>query len=172
MKKIFSIILATLIIFSIIPTFAVNVLAETSTTDTTVGGFLDRIKSDFDLVFYDEFEGDTLDTTKWQYDGDATFRNSEAQIYANGPEDGNVYMQDGCVVLKAEKEERTSSSNGRTKQYTSGEISTHNLGAWKYGYFEFNAKMQQFFRENSHEWTCKILSVDNVGAIVSQVENE
>lgn len=39
-------------------------------------------------------------------------------------------------------------------------------------YFEFNAKMQQFFRENSHEWTCKILSVDNVGAIVSQVENE
>ena len=87
MKKIFSIILATLIIFSIIPTFAVNVLAETSTTDTTVGGFLDRVKSDFDLVFYDEFEGDTLDTTKWQYDGDATFRNSEAQIYANGPED-------------------------------------------------------------------------------------
>lgn len=54
-------------------------LAETSTTDTTVGEFLDRVRSDFDLVFYDEFEGDTLDTTEWRFDGDGTFRNSEAQ---------------------------------------------------------------------------------------------
>ncbi len=138
MKRLFSIILAILIVTSVVPMFSVSVSAD---ANNTVGGFLDRVKSDFDLVFYDEFEGDTLDTTKWQYDGDGTFRNSEAQIYANGPEDGNVYMEDGCVVLKAEKEERTSSSNGRTKQYTSGEISTQGLGAWKYGYFEFSAKL-------------------------------
>ncbi|MBQ5590861.1 MAG: glycoside hydrolase family 16 protein, partial [Clostridia bacterium] len=138
MKKFLSIILTLLIVVSAVPMLTFGVSAD---ANNSVGGFLDRVRSDFDLVFYDEFEGDTLDTTKWQYDGDATFRNSEAQIYANGPEDGNVYMEDGCVVLKAEKEERTSSSNGRTKQYTSGEISTHNLGAWKYGYFEFNAKL-------------------------------
>ena len=34
-------------------------------------------------------------------------------------------------------------------------------------YFEFNAEMQRFFKENAHKWTCMILSVDNVGAVVS-----
>lgn len=36
-------------------------------------------------------------------------------------------------------------------------------------YFEFNRKMQRFFTENSHKWTCMILSVDNVGAVVSEI---
>lgn len=140
MKKLLSIMLAALIVCSAVPMLTLSASADTANSGD-VGGFLDRIKNDFNLVFSDEFEGDTLDTTKWQYDGDNTFRNSEAQIYANGPDDGNVYMEDGCVVLKAEKEERTSSSRDKTQQYTSGEISTQGLGSWKYGYFEFSAKL-------------------------------
>ena len=134
-KRVLSAILAFAMICSCFAMSTINVSA------TTTGGFLDRIKNDFDLVFEDNFDGDTLDTTKWQYDGDGVIRNSEAQLYANGPDDGNVYMEDGCVVLKAEKEERTSSSRNTTKQYTSGEISTQGKGAWKYGYFEFRAKL-------------------------------
>lgn len=140
MKKLLSIMLAALIVCSAVPMLTLSASADTANSGD-VGGFLDRIKNDFNLVFSDEFEGDTLDTTKWQYDGDNTFRNSEAQIYANGPDDGNVYLEDGCVVLKAEKEERTSSSRDKTQQYTSGEISTQGLGSWKYGYFEFSAKL-------------------------------
>ena len=129
-KRLLSTIIALALLCSCIIGSTVSVSAQTE-PDSGTKGFLDRIKSDFDLVFDDEFDGDTLDTTKWQYDGDGVFRNSEAQLYANGPDDGNVYMEDGCVVLKAEKEERTSSSRNITKQYTSGEISTQGKGAWK-----------------------------------------
>ncbi|MGN0174137.1 MAG: family 16 glycosylhydrolase, partial [Acutalibacteraceae bacterium] len=139
-KRFVSLIMAILMVCSCYVAVTVSVSADTP-ADNSTGGFLDRIRNDFDLVFNDDFEGDTLDTTKWQYDGDGVFRNSEAQIYANGPDDGNVYMEDGCVVLKAEKEERTSSSRDTTKQYTSGEISTQGKGSWKYGYFEFRAKL-------------------------------
>ena len=52
MKKLFSIVLATVIIMSVVPIFSVSVSAD---VNNTVGGFLDRVKSDFDLVFYDEF---------------------------------------------------------------------------------------------------------------------
>ncbi len=34
---------------------------------------------------------------------------------------------------------------------------------------EFNAQMKNFFKENSHDWVCMILSTDNVGAVVSEV---
>lgn len=34
------------------------------------------------------------------------------------------------------------------------------------GYNRFRAEMDEFFRQNSHNWTCKILTIDNVGAIV------
>ena len=37
------------------------------------------------------------------------------------------------------------------------------------GYAKFNAEMKEYFRENSHKWDCMILSVDNVGAVVSEV---
>lgn len=36
-------------------------------------------------------------------------------------------------------------------------------------YAEFNAGMKNFFKENSHDWICMILSADNVGAVVSEV---
>ena len=141
MKRLFASLIAIALSF----TMAVAVVEQSTVyavenEATPAKSGLQAMRDSLTLTWNDEFDGDEIDFTKWQYDGDATFRNSEAQIYANGPEDGNVYMQDGCVVLKAEKEERTSSSNGRTKQYTSGEISTHNLGAWKYGYFEIRAK--------------------------------
>lgn len=34
------------------------------------------------------------------------------------------------------------------------------------GYNKFRAEMTGFFRQNSHKWTCRILTIDNVGAIV------
>ncbi len=37
------------------------------------------------------------------------------------------------------------------------------------GYDEFETEMIQFFSENSHKWNCRILSIDNVGTVVSEI---
>lgn len=34
---------------------------------------------------------------------------------------------------------------------------------------EFAARMEDFFKKNSYRWTCKILDIDNVGAVVSEI---
>ncbi len=36
-------------------------------------------------------------------------------------------------------------------------------------YMEFNSGMRGFFEKNSHQWTCMILSVDNVGAALCEI---
>lgn len=33
-------------------------------------------------------------------------------------------------------------------------------------YGNFKKEMERFFQENAHQWTCKILSIDNVGTVV------
>lgn len=142
-KRLLSLALVLTMACSVVPIVNFCVSAETETEATSgnnVESILDRIKSDFDLVWHDEFDGDTLDETKWQYDGDTVFRNSEAQMYSNGPEDGNVYMENGNVVLKAKKE-NVYNNNGVTRKYSSGEISTQGKAHFKYGFFEFNAKI-------------------------------
>lgn len=137
MKKIITLLLCVTLVFSSV-CFGVAAEAELPNIDITTEGFRDRLKSEFDLVFSDEFEGDKLDTSKWKYDSDAVFRNSEAQMYSNGEEDGNVYLKDGELVLQANKEYAIN-IDGKEKQYTSGEVSS--LSAWKYGYFEIRAKI-------------------------------
>lgn len=105
-KRLLSLAIVLTMVCSVVPIVNICISAESepqATSGNNVESILDRIKSDFDLVWHDEFDGDTLDETKWQYDGDAVFRNSEAQMYSNGPEDGNVYMENGNVVLKAKK---------------------------------------------------------------------
>lgn len=37
------------------------------------------------------------------------------------------------------------------------------------GYNKFSAEMYEFFRRNSHKWTCRILTIDNVGSIVREM---
>lgn len=36
-------------------------------------------------------------------------------------------------------------------------------------YYEFRNGMSRYFRENSLEWKCMILPIDNVGAVVSVI---
>ncbi len=37
------------------------------------------------------------------------------------------------------------------------------------GYSDFESEMKKFFSENSHKWNCRILSIDNVGTVVSEI---
>ena len=94
------------------------------------------------LVWSDEFEGDEVDPSKWEFrngDGCETaagcgWGNNELQIYA--PE--NTTVEDGLLKITA----RQSTVNGDTS-YTSSRLRTEGMGDWTYGRFEIRAKLPQ-----------------------------
>ncbi|MCL6603879.1 MAG: carbohydrate binding domain-containing protein [Paenibacillus sp.] len=91
------------------------------------------------LVWSDEFNDETIDSTKWTYDlGDGTvvgnpgWGNNEQQWYTN--EEKNVKEKDGKLIITALKEEQGG------KPYTSSRIKTKGLYSKTYGKFEIRAK--------------------------------
>lgn len=61
------------------------------------------------------------------------------------------------------------------KTYSAGSLGTYLSGSGPTilsfldgNYDIFKAEMESFFIKNSHRWTCKILDIDNVGAVVSE----
>ncbi|MFH2137673.1 MAG: family 16 glycosylhydrolase [Candidatus Omnitrophota bacterium] len=90
-----------------------------------------EIKENWCLLWQDEFEGESLDLTKWRIEDAALFKNNELQYYT--PED--VYLQDGVLVLRSQKRLM------KGRQYTSGLVETIDRFARQYGYFEIRAKL-------------------------------
>lgn len=92
----------------------------------------------YELVWSDEFNGSSLDLTKWEImSGDGTayglpsgWGNNELQWYSNN----NITFENGMLVITAKNEIVSG------KKYTSARIRTLNKGDWKYGRFEFRAK--------------------------------
>lgn len=83
---------------------------------------LDRSDEGFELVWNDEFDGDALDTTKWDYQygnggeyGNPGWGNMEWQYYLNRPE--NVRVEDGKLIITAVYEDSV-------MPYTSARIRT------------------------------------------------
>jgi beta-glucanase (GH16 family) len=92
----------------------------------------------WELVWADEFDGDTLNTDLWSYMiGDGTeygipgWGNNELEYY----QEENVQVADGVLTITARRE------NVATSQFTSGRIRTIEKGDWTYGRFEIRAKM-------------------------------
>lgn len=96
-------------------------------------------ESDWELVFEDEFEGDSLNRDLWstcyfwaeEAEGCKIFDNGELEWYV--PE--NVLVEDGLLKLRAEQRE----VNGYP--YASGMIASHGKFEFQYGYFEMRAKL-------------------------------
>ncbi len=91
--------------------------------------------SDWQLVWSDEFDGDAIDTSKWNHevncDGGG---NQEQQCYTDSPD--NSYLKDGklnIVALHAEEDAE--------KPYTSARLTTQYKGDFKYGRIEMSAKL-------------------------------
>lgn len=88
----------------------------------------------YQLVWSDEFNGNSLDMSKWQYevncDGGG---NNELQCYTSSP--SNVAVRNGTLVITAIPQ------NYNGKQYTSGRINTAKSAAWKYGRIDYSAKV-------------------------------
>ncbi|MBI1368446.1 MAG: family 16 glycosylhydrolase [Planctomycetes bacterium] len=84
------------------------------------------------LTFDDEFNGDTLDVTKWTpADPWGRERNNELQAYV--PE--AITLKDGVLHIRADR--GAAKYAGRMRQYTSGMMTTAMKFAQRYGRFEF-----------------------------------
>jgi beta-glucanase (GH16 family) len=90
---------------------------------------------DWRLVWSDEFDGNSIDTSKWTHevncDGGG---NQEQQCYTDSAE--NSFVADGVLNIVAKPAEV-----GAVKPYTSARMVTKNKGDWTYGRFEMRAKM-------------------------------
>ena len=86
------------------------------------------------LVWNDEFNGTSVDLTRWEYEvnGDGG-GNNELQYYTASP--SNSFVQDGKLTIRAQKETYLG------KQYTSARMRTRNKGDWKHGRVEVRAKV-------------------------------
>lgn len=106
-------------------------------------------KSEWKLVWSDEFNGTEIDRTKWDFETGNGFRtdngqwvggwgNNELEYYTDRPE--NAYVADGALHIRAVKE------TYKGCQYTSARLRTRKsdktaLFNKAYGRFEFRAKL-------------------------------
>jgi beta-glucanase (GH16 family) len=93
---------------------------------------------EYKLVFSDEFDGDSLDTSVWNHEtgyGSNGWGNDEWQLYTSDEE--NVRVENGNLIISA----RTSGNNGiRDGSITSGRINTMGKKAFKYGKIQARIK--------------------------------
>ncbi|MFC2084113.1 glycoside hydrolase family 16 protein [Bacteroidota bacterium] len=108
---------------------------KNGSTDTDNG---DNEIPGYKLVWSDEFEGNNIDTSKWEHEVNAWGGgNNELQYYTARPE--NSYISNGLLHLVAHQEEYTDVEG--TRYYTSARMRTVNKGDWKYGRFDIKAKL-------------------------------
>ena len=90
------------------------------------------------LVWQDEFNGDSLDYSKWGVEVNAFGGgNQELQIYTDNKT--NVRVEGGHLVLEAHKGK--TGISGTEREFSSGRVRTKNRGEWKYGRIEVRAKL-------------------------------
>ena len=120
----------------IIPRVIGNIVITVTTEYVSSGGDdsnLEGLLKDRLLVWHDEFDGETLDTSKWRY---ATHNSggSEQQAYTVARTE-NVRLENSNLILEAKKD-------GYVSGYTwsSGRIDTSGLAGFKYGRLEAKLK--------------------------------
>ena len=103
------------------------------------------------LVWNDEFNGNSVDSSKWKFDEGnwgvsddghpyEGWGNKEKQNYIAG--DNNVAVKDGELIITAKKE-KTDDKYGGPYEYTSGKLKTKGLFDKKYGKFDIRAKLPE-----------------------------
>ncbi|CAM3602756.1 MULTISPECIES: family 16 glycosylhydrolase [Paenibacillus] len=101
------------------------------------------------LIWQDEFNGTTLDNSKWNYETGYYLNNdpntwgwgnSELQHYTNSAQ--NVFVQDGKLNIRALNEPKSFPQDpNRYAQFSSGKINTKDHFSLKYGRVDFRAKL-------------------------------
>ncbi len=90
----------------------------------------------YELVWSDEFEGDSINPDNWTYDiGAWGWGNGEGQYYTDRPE--NARVQDGILIIEARFE------RFENAYYTSARLKSEGLQEFQYGRFEMRAKVPE-----------------------------
>ncbi len=99
-------------------------------------------EKEWQLVWSDEFDGESLDTDLWSVQhGTGTeyglqgWGNNELQYYTGRPE--NLFLEDGKLHIVAHREDYEG------MRYTSARIRTKNKGDWQFGRIEVRAKLPE-----------------------------
>jgi len=93
---------------------------------------------DYQLVWYDEFDGPNIDLTKWEHEVNGWGGgNNELQYYTDRPE--NSFIENGCLVIQALEETYTGPDG--TREYTSARLRTLNKGDFLLGKIEARLKL-------------------------------
>ena len=118
------------------------------------------------LTFDDEFDGPTLDSSKWtpHYTFDAII-NHERQAYIPDA----FPISDGILHITAKHEAGV--QDGHTQQYTSGAMTTVGKFSQMYGYFEVRCKLPKgrgfwpafWLLSDSKQWPPEIDIFENLG---------
>ena len=136
------------------------IFSLTFTAFTTIAQPTDKaFKPGWKLVFYDEFDSNGLNLTKWKQAPGWTKWFGDNLAYA--PENDNVAFRDGKLVITSKKETITGicdnwDSTGHYKpvskqfDYSTGLI--YSQKAFKYGYFECGFKVPEGKGFNSAFW--------------------
>lgn len=103
----------------------------------------------WELVWADEFEGDAIDPSRWDYDLDCWGGgNNERQCYTDRPE--NAHVAGGMLSIIARHERARGPAEPLswhpdgdvdlvTRDFTSARLVTRGLAAWRYGRIEVRA---------------------------------
>ncbi|WP_414828899.1 family 16 glycosylhydrolase [Alteromonas sp. H39] len=107
--------------------------AETESDFTTVDPSVPV--TDWELVWSDEFDGESIDQNKWTHEINCQGGgNNEKQCYTDSAE--NSFVSDGSLHIVALPAEE-----GAEKPYTSARLNTRYKADFKYGRFEMRAKL-------------------------------
>ncbi len=91
-----------------------------------------------DPIWFDEFDGKTLDFSKWECEVNAFGGgNQELQLYTDLA--SNVRVESGKLIIEAHKD--SAGIAGTVREYSSGRIRTKRRGDWQYGRLDIRAKL-------------------------------
>ena len=93
---------------------------ETTAAETSVPATVTPQLDGYNLLWADEFDGDTLNEAIWNRElREPGWTNNELQEYTDSED--NIYVENGCLVLRALREDRDG-----TPYYTSGKVNSQN----------------------------------------------
>ncbi len=96
------------------------------------------VNPNWKLVWSDEFDGDSIDTSKWNFEIDGKGGgNGEQEYYTDKPE--NAHVENGHLLITAIK--GGTDSEGNKHKFTSARMTTKGKFSWKYGRFEARIKV-------------------------------
>jgi len=128
------------------------IFEDKSMTIPTMGYSTPTSYPNMTAVWADEFDGENLDTTNWNYQiGNGGRGNNELQYY----KEENTSLQNGCLIIEA-KEEVEGTSN-----YTSSRINTHNKVSLNYGRVGIRAVLPV----GQGIWPALWMLGDNIGTV-------